>query len=671
MADNETNGGLSLEALLAAARGASASEAAPAATEEPAATPAAAEPAPAADAAPAASAAGKREGAKAAPEAKAAASPSVEPTAQQPATAQSQPQAQAKPEPEPAASEGGFDLAAALGYGSGSSAPERRSSGSSYGSAVASNEPFDLAAALGYGSSSAGTGAEADASRRITVDPVAIAEAAMREEQAQAAADVVAREAIARAAREDAAPRYRSRYADLPQRSKAGKEAGAIAAAEGAFQQGAAKAEPVTATQAGQEAQPTQAAQAVDSAKPVEAAQLVEAAQAAKDEQAQAEQRHVHAQAVSRMAAASTQAAQAATAAQQAAAQKGTGSSTEEAPVTFKPFQPASKEAAPKEQPAKKAEPAEEAPKPVLSVEELEKTLASQEPAFMSVQESEARAAQRAAEEAAAEEARLAAERAAQEAAAREAAAKAAQQMAAQKAQAEAAARAQAQAKAQAQAAAAAAAAAATAPAQPVRPRKAAVTATEEILVEPLPSQRIGTISYEDAVFADEARQMETAAERKASKKARRYRRLGTFLVIVALLAAAGAVALFLSGTANASEDIETKAVEISESAGRTITYRYRATDSNGTLCPTTEVATFSTGGVLEQSVITMQTSDFETAAHTLANFKKQFQDSAYVDGRVDNSSVVFTLHLSSEHLMKSTYTALVMSNTVGCEVII
>lgn len=669
MADNETNGGLSLEALLAAARGASASEAAPAATEEPAATPAAAEPAPAADAAPAASTAGKREGAEAAPEAKAAASPSAEPTAQQPATAQSQPQAQAKLEP--AASEGGFDLAAALGYGSGSSAPERRSSGSSYGSAVASNEPFDLAAALGYGSSSAGAGAEADASRRITVDPVAIAEAAMREEQAQAAADVVAREAIARAAREDAAPRYRSRYADLPQRSKAGKEAGATAAAEGAFQQGAAKAEPVTATQAGQEAQPTQAAQAVDSAKPVEAAQLVEAAQAAKDEQAQAEQRHVHAQAVSRMAAASTQAAQAATAAQQAAAQKGTGSSTEEAPATFKPFQPASKEAAPKEQPAKKAEAAEEAPKPVLSVEELEKTLASQEPAFMSVQESEARAAQRAAEEAAAEEARLAAERAAQEAAAREAAAKAAQQMAAQKAQAEAAARAQAQAKAQAQAAAAAAAAAATAPAQPVRPRKAAVTATEEILVEPLPSQRIGTISYEDAVFADEARQMETAAERKASKKARRYRRLGTFLVIVALLAAAGAVALFLSGTANASEDIETKAVEISESAGRTITYRYRATDSNGTLCPTTEVATFSTGGVLEQSVITMQTSDFETAAHTLANFKKQFQDSAYVDGRVDNSSVVFTLHLSSEHLMKSTYTALVMSNTVGCEVII
>jgi len=669
MADNETNGGLSLEALLAAARGASASEAAPAATEEPAATPAAAEPAPTADAAPAAGAAGKREGAKAAPEAKAAASPSVEPTAQQPATAQSQPQA--KPEPEPAASEGGFDLAAALGYGSGSSAPERRSSGSSYGSAVASNEPFDLAAALGYGSSSAGAGAEADASRRITVDPVAIAEAAMREEQAQAAADVVAREAIARAAREDVAPRYRSRYADLPQRSKAGKGAGATAAAEGASQQGAAKAEPVTATQAGQEAQPTQAAQAVDSAKPVEAAQLVEAAQAAKDEQAQAEQRHVHAQAVSRMAAASTQAAQAATAAQQAAAQKGTGSSTEEAPVTFKPFQPASKEAAPKEQPAKKAEAAEEAPKPVLSVEELEKTLASQEPAFMSVQESEARAAQRAAEEAAAEEARLAADRAAQEAAAREAAAKAAQQMAAQKAQAEAAARAQAQAKAQAQAAAAAAAAAATAPAQPVRPRKAAVTATEEILVEPLPSQRIGTISYEDAVFADEARQMETAAERKASKKARRYRRLGTFLVIVALLAAAGAVALFLSGTANASEDIETKAVEISESAGRTITYRYRATDSNGTLCPTTEVATFSTGGVLEQSVITMQTSDFETAAHTLANFKKQFQDNAYVDGRVDNSSVVFTLHLSSEHLMKSTYTALVMSNTVGCEVII
>ena len=667
MADNETNGGLSLEALLAAARGASASEAAPAATEEPAATPAAAEPAPAADAAPAASAAGKGEGAKAAPEAKAAASPSVEPTAQQPATAQSQPQAQAKPEP--AASEGGFDLAAALGYGSGSSAPERRSSGSSYGSAVASNEPFDLAAALGYGSSSAGAGAEADASRRITVDPVAIAEAAMREEQAQAAADVVAREAIARAAREDAAPRYRSRYADLPQRSKAGKEAGATAAAEGASQQGAAKAEPVAATQAGQEAQPAQAAKAVDSAKPVEAAQLAEAAQAAKDEQAQAEQRHVHAQAVSRMAAASTQAAQAATAAQQAAAQKGTGSSTEEAPVTFKPFQPAPKEAAPKEQPAKKAEAAEEAPEPALSVEELEKTLASQEPAFMSVQESEARAAQRAAEEAAAEEARLAAERAAQEAAAREAAAKAAQQMAAQRAQAEAAARAQAQAKAQAQAAAAAAAAAATAPAQPVRPRKAAVTATEEILVEPLPSQRIGTISYEDAVFADEARQMETAAERKASKKARRYRRLGTFLVIVALLAAAGAVALFLSGTANASEDIETKAVEISES--RTITYRYRATDSNGTLCPTTEVATFSTGGVLEQSVITMQTSDFETAAHTLANFKKQFQDNAYVDGRVDNSSVVFTLHLSSEHLMKSTYTALVMSNTVGCEVII
>ena len=669
MADNETNGGLSLEALLAAARGASASEAAPAATEEPAATPAAAEPAPAADAAPAASAAGKGEGAKAAPEAKAAASPSVEPTAQQPATAQSQPQAQAKPEP--AASEGGFDLAAALGYGSGSSAPERRSSGSSYGSAVASNEPFDLAAALGYGSSSAGAGAEADASRRITVDPVAIAEAAMREEQAQAAADVVAREAIARAAREDAAPRYRSRYADLPQRSKAGKEAGATAAAEGASQQGAAKAEPVAATQAGQEAQPAQAAKAVDSAKPVEAAQLAEAAQAAKDEQAQAEQRHVHAQAVSRMAAASTQAAQAATAAQQAAAQKGTGSSTEEAPVTFKPFQPAPKEAAPKEQPAKKAEAAEEAPEPALSVEELEKTLASQEPAFMSVQESEARAAQRAAEEAAAEEARLAAERAAQEAAAREAAAKAAQQRAAQRAQAEAAARAQAQAKAQAQAAAAAAAAAATAPAQPVRPRKAAVTATEEILVEPLPSQRIGTISYEDAVFADEARQMETAAERKASKKARRYRRLGTFLVIVALLAAAGAVALFLSGTANASEDIETKAVEISESAGRTITYRYRATDSNGTLCPTTEVATFSTGGVLEQSVITMQTSDFETAAHTLANFKKQFQDNAYVDGRVDNSSVVFTLHLSSEHLMKSTYTALVMSNTVGCEVII
>ncbi len=493
----------------------------------------------------------------------------------------------------------------------------------------------------------------------------------MREEQAQAAADVVAREAIARAAREDAAPRYRSRYADLPQRSKAGKEAGATAAAEGASQQGAAKAEPVAATQAGQEAQPAQAAKAVDSAKPVEAAQLAEAAQAAKDEQAQAEQRHVHAQAVSRMAAASTQAAQAATAAQQAAAQKGTGSSTEEAPVTFKPFQPAPKEAAPKEQPAKKAEAAEEAPEPALSVEELEKTLASQEPAFMSVQESEARAAQRAAEEAAAEEARLAAERAAQEAAAREAAAKAAQQMAAQRAQAEAAARAQAQAKAQAQAAAAAAAAAATAPAQPVRPRKAAVTATEEILVEPLPSQRIGTISYEDAVFADEARQMETAAERKASKKARRYRRLGTFLVIVALLAAAGAVALFLSGTANASEDIETKAVEISESAGRTITYRYRATDSNGTLCPTTEVATFSTGGVLEQSVITMQTSDFETAAHTLANFKKQFQDNAYVDGRVDNSSVVFTLHLSSEHLMKSTYTALVMSNTVGCEVII
>lgn len=190
-------------------------------------------------------------------------------------------------------------------------------------------------------------------------------------------------------------------------------------------------------------------------------------------------------------------------------------------------------------------------------------------------------------------------------------------------------------------------------------------------MVEPLPSQHLTTISYEDAVFAEETRQLETAAERKASKKARRYRRLGTFLIILALLAGVGAVALFVSGTANASEDIEAKATEISEAAGRQITYRYRAADSNGTLCPTTEVASFSTGGVLEQSVITMQTSDFETAAHTLANFKKQFQDNAYVDGRVDNSSVVFTLHMSSEHLLKSTYTALVMTNTVGCEVII
>lgn len=647
MAENESTGGLSLEALLAAARGAS--DAAPAQAAEvpaPEAAPAAGGEAPDSDAAagsmPAEQAAGPaRKGGQAAADQQ----PSRKPTSDKPEEASA-------PAPSSAASEGGFDLAAALGYGAGGSAPERRES-SSYGSAVASSEPFDLAAALGYGSSEpAKASAAAQRSRAVTVDPIAIAEAAVREEQAQAAADVVAREAIARAAREEGLPR-RSRYADLPRRSDAEKEAApateVVEEATGKVVEPAA-AEPAKAETASQEG---------------EASQRAEAAEGQASEKDQAEQRHVHAQAVSRMAAASTQAAQAATAAQKAAAQKSAGPSTETAPITFKTPQGVQQARATSE-PAPEAD-AEDEAAVTPSAEALEEMLASQEPAFMSVRESEARAAQRAAEEAAAEEAaRVAAEREAQEAAAREAAARAAQQMAAQKAQAEAA-RAQAQAQAQAQAAAAAAAAAMP----PVRPRKAAVTATEEILVEPLPSQRIGTISYEDAVFADEARQLETAAERKASKKARRYRRLGTFLVIVAILATAGAVALLLSGTANASEDIETKAVEISESAGRTITYRYRAIDSNGTLCPTTEVASFSTGGVLEQSVITMQTPDFETAAHTLAGFKKQFQDNAYVDGRVDNSSVVFTLHMSSEHLMKSTYTALVMSNTVGCEVII
>lgn len=646
MAENESTGGLSLEALLAAARGAS--DAAPAQAAEvpaPEAAPAAGGEAPDSDAAagsmPAEQAAGPaRKGGQAAADQQ----PSRKPTSDKPEEASAS-------APSPAASEGGFDLAAALGYGAGGSAPERRES-SSYGSAVASSEPFDLAAALGYGSSEPAKAPAAQRSRAVTVDPIAIAEAAVREEQAQAAADVVAREAIARAAREEGLPR-RSRYADLPRRSDAEKEAApateVVEKATGKAVEPAA-AEPAKTETASQEG---------------EASQRAEAAEGQASERDQAEQRHVHAQAVSRMAAASTQAAQAATAAQKAAAQKSAGPSTETAPITFKTPQGVQQARATSE-PAPEAD-AEDEAAVAPSAEALEEMLASQEPAFMSVQESEARAAQRAAEEAAAEEAaRVAAEREAQEAAAREAAARAAQQMAAQKAQAEAA-RAQAQAQAQAQAAAAAAAAAMP----PVRPRKAAVTATEEILVEPLPSQRIGTISYEDAVFADEARQLETAAERKASKKARRYRRLGTFLVIVAILATAGAVALLLSGTANASEDIETKAVEISESAGRTITYRYRAIDSNGTLCPTTEVASFSTGGVLEQSVITMQTPDFETAAHTLAGFKKQFQDNAYVDGRVDNSSVVFTLHMSSEHLMKSTYTALVMSNTVGCEVII
>lgn len=629
MADNENSGGLSLEALLAAAREASAPEAAVESDQ-------------AADA----SAEAVVESAPAEEEAPAAAAPTASVEESEPAPTSSEP-ALSVHEEEPS----GFNLAAALGYGADGSAPERRASGTSYGSAVSTGS-FDLAAALGYAPSQSSQPSEtaADDARSGGVNPVAIAEAAAREEQAQAAADVVAREAIARAAREDGTPHYRSRYADLPRRTRADRGQQTDRAPEES-----------------QEAKPTQevkpasetAASEVDAAASAARAAGAVAAEQAASTPASEESTHTHQKAVSRMASASAQAAAAAAEARRAASGIGQKAEAEEAPVTFKPLQATAAEDAAHRQ-ADDAEPTEEGAVP--TAEALEEVLASREPAFMSVKEAEDKAAQKAAEEAAAAEAaRLEAERAAKEEAARAAAA---QQAAALKAQQEAAARAQAQSRARA-------ATAATTQMPPVRPRKAAVTATEEIMVEPLPSQRIGTISYEDAVYADETRQMETAAERKAAKKARRYRRFGTFLIIVALLAAAGAAVLFLQGTAGASEDIETKATEISESAGRTITYRYRAADANGTLCPTTEVATFSTGGVLEQSVITMQTADFETAGHTLAYFKQQFQDSAYVDGRVDNSSVVFTLHMSSEHLMKSTYTALVMTNTVGCEVII
>lgn len=587
MAQNETSGGISLEALLAAARSEDAQ-----APAEP--TP---EPATQAEA---------TEGAKTAPEQ----APSAEAASSQSAPAASGERA---PEPTTAASSSGFDLAAALGYTPGSAPRSEAAAAPAASAPSSSSSGFDLAAALGYSPSrSAADGAEA---APAAVNPEAMVEAMAREEKARAAADAVAQEAIERAARhEDDAPRYRSRYADLPTRGGEGRK---------------------------------------------------ERAKATRTDS----------QSVSRMASASAQAAQAASEAQAINEAPPTQTSTTAAaPVTFKAAKPAAEA---KEQPAAQTARTtpvakqEAAPQPSPepdgaakdAAEEPASPLGSSEPMFMSAQEAYDRAAARVAEEKAAEEAAkaAAAAKAAEEEAARQAAALAAQQQAAREAQAQ-------------LRAAAAAQPAAPEPVQPSRkgsPRKAKVTATEEVMVSPLPTQKLGTISYEDAVFAEETRQLETATERKAAKKARRYRRMGTFLIIVAILAAVGALALFLAGTANASEDIESKAAEISEQAGRTITYRYRAADANGTLCPTTEVATFSTGGVLEQSVITMQTGDFETAGRTLANFKKQFQDSAYVDGRVDGNSVVFTLHLSNEHLMKPTYTALMMTNTVGCEVAI
>lgn len=210
------------------------------------------------------------------------------------------------------------------------------------------------------------------------------------------------------------------------------------------------------------------------------------------------------------------------------------------------------------------------------------------------------------------------------------------------------------------------------APAKPATmPHKVPVRTTEEIINPVQTPVRLGVISPETARHEAAAKKKVQSAERKIVKKVRRFRTLGMFLIVVALAALAGAIFLFVAGNAQANESIEATATEICEQAGRTITYRYKAADSNGTLCPTTEVATFSAGDVLEQSVITMNTPDFETAAHTLANFKKQFEKNSYVDGRVDGSTVIFTLHMSNERIMKVTYTALLMKNTTGCEVVI
>lgn len=212
----------------------------------------------------------------------------------------------------------------------------------------------------------------------------------------------------------------------------------------------------------------------------------------------------------------------------------------------------------------------------------------------------------------------------------------------------------------------------ASAPSKPATtPHKVPVRTTEEIIKPVDKPVQLGVISPEAARHEAEAKKKVQSNERKIVRKVRRFRALGMLLIVIALAALAGAIFLFVAGNAQASESIEAAATEICEEAGRTITYRYKAADSNGALCPTTEVATFSAGDVLEQSVITMNTPDFETAAHTLANFKKQFQDSAYVDGRVDGSTVIFTLHMSSERIMKVTYTALLMTNTTGCEVIL
>lgn len=205
----------------------------------------------------------------------------------------------------------------------------------------------------------------------------------------------------------------------------------------------------------------------------------------------------------------------------------------------------------------------------------------------------------------------------------------------------------------------------------PTTPHKVPVRTTEEIIRPVGAPVQLGVISPEVARHEAETKKKAQSNERKIVKKVRRFRALGMLFIVVALAALAGAIFLFVAGNAQASESIESAATEIAENSSRTITYRYKAADSNGTLCPTTEVATFSAGDVLEQSVITMNTPDFETAAHTLANFKKQFLESAYVDGRVDGSTVIFTLHMSNEHIMKTTYTALLMTNTTGCEVII
>ncbi len=202
-------------------------------------------------------------------------------------------------------------------------------------------------------------------------------------------------------------------------------------------------------------------------------------------------------------------------------------------------------------------------------------------------------------------------------------------------------------------------------------PHKVPVRTTEEIIKPPSAPVKLGVISPEAARHEAEAKKKVQSNERKIVKKVRRFRALGMLLIVLALAALGGAIFLFLAGNAQAKESIEAAATEICEQAGRTITYRYKAADSNGTLCPTTEVATFSAGDVLEQSVITMNTPDFETAAHTLAAFKKQFQESAYVDGRVDGNIVIFTLHMSNERILKVTYTALLMTNTTGCEVLL